>query len=102
PTLFRSSLGVGGVPAGIMHLLAHGFFKALLFLGSGSVIHGCHGEQDIGKMGALGGPIRVYFTTPPPEQWRVGGAGRKKQFSTQRCIGRSRKRPITWFWPASF
>src|SRR5215510_3445285 len=51
--LMMVSLGVGGVAAGIMHLLAHGFFKALLFLGSGSVIHGCHGEQDIRKMGGL-------------------------------------------------
>jgi NADH-quinone oxidoreductase subunit L len=51
--LMMVSLGVGGVAAGIMHLLAHGFFKALLFLGSGSVIHGCHDEQDIRKMGGL-------------------------------------------------
>ncbi|MGH8165000.1 MAG: NADH-quinone oxidoreductase subunit L, partial [Rhodanobacteraceae bacterium] len=49
--LMMVSLGVGGVAAGIMHLLAHGFFKALLFLGSGSVIHGCHEEQDIRRMG---------------------------------------------------
>src|SRR5437879_7761241 len=48
--LMMVSLGVGGVAAGIMHLLAHGFFKALLFLGGGSVIHGCHGEQDIRKI----------------------------------------------------
>src|SRR5438309_9465662 len=47
--LMMVSLGVGGVAAGIMHLLAHGFFKALLFLGAGSVIHGCHHEQDIRK-----------------------------------------------------
>src|SRR5437868_9512552 len=40
--LMMVSLGVGGVTAGILHLLAHGFFKALLFLGAGSVIHGCH------------------------------------------------------------
>src|SRR5438477_2703132 len=51
--LMMVSLGVGGVAAGMMHLLAHGFFKALLFLGAGSVIHGCHGEQDIRKMGGL-------------------------------------------------
>ena len=51
--LMMVSLGVGGVAAGIMHLLAHGFFKALLFLGSGSVIHACHEEQDIRKMGGL-------------------------------------------------
>src|ERR1700682_1619455 len=49
--LMMVSLGVGGVAAGIAHLLAHGFFKALLFLGAGSVIHGSHHEQDIRKMG---------------------------------------------------
>jgi NADH-quinone oxidoreductase subunit L len=61
--LMMVSLGVGGVPAGIMHLLAHGFFKALLFLGSGSVIHGCHHEQDIRKMGGLRKLMPVTFLT---------------------------------------
>src|SRR2546430_14541734 len=51
--LMMVSLGVGGVAAGIMHLLAHGFFKALLFLGAGSGIHCCHDEHDIRKMGGL-------------------------------------------------
>jgi NADH-quinone oxidoreductase subunit L len=61
--LMMVSLGVGGVAAGIMHLLAHGFFKALLFLGSGSVIHGCHGEQDVRKMGGLRRLMPVTFGT---------------------------------------
>src|SRR5947209_9980184 len=61
--LMMVSLGVGGVAAGILHLLAHGFFKALLFLGAGSVIHGCHGEQDIRKMGGLGRLMPVTFVT---------------------------------------
>jgi NADH-quinone oxidoreductase subunit L len=61
--LMMVSLGVGGVAAGIAHLLAHGFFKALLFLGSGSVIHGCHDEQDIRKMGGLRGLMPVTFFT---------------------------------------
>ncbi|MFL6597559.1 MAG: NADH-quinone oxidoreductase subunit L [Chthoniobacterales bacterium] len=61
--LMMVSLGVGGVAAGIMHLLAHGFFKALLFLGSGSVIHGCHGEQDIRKIGGLRRLMPVTFGT---------------------------------------
>ncbi len=61
--LMMVSLGVGGVAAGIMHLLAHGFFKALLFLGSGSVIHGCHEEQDIRRMGGLRGLMPVTFLT---------------------------------------
>ncbi|PYJ01686.1 MAG: NADH-quinone oxidoreductase subunit L [Verrucomicrobia bacterium] len=61
--LMMVSLGVGGVAAGIMHLLAHGFFKALLFLGAGSVIHGCHGEQDIRKMRGLRRLMPVTFVT---------------------------------------
>jgi len=61
--LMMVSLGVGGMAAGIMHLLAHGFFKALLFLGSGSVIHGCHHEQDIRKMGGLKKLMPVTFIT---------------------------------------
>ena len=46
-------LGVGGYVAGLFHLFTHAFFKALLFLGSGSIIHACHHEQDIRKMGGL-------------------------------------------------
>src|SRR5213080_2580677 len=61
--LMMVSLGVGGVAAGMMHLIAHGFFKALLFLGAGSVIHGCHQEHDIRKMGGLRGLMPVTFLT---------------------------------------
>jgi NADH-quinone oxidoreductase subunit L len=61
--LMMVSLGVGGVAAGITHLLAHGFFKALLFLGAGSVIHGCRHEQDIRKMGGLGRLMPITFGT---------------------------------------
>ena len=61
--LMMVSLGVGGVAAGLMHLLAHGFFKALLFLGSGSVIHASHHEQDIRKMGGLRKLMPVTFLT---------------------------------------
>ena len=61
--LMMVSLGVGGVVAGITHLLAHGFFKALLFLGSGSVIHASHHEQDIRKMGGLRKLMPVTFVT---------------------------------------
>jgi len=61
--LMMVSLGVGGVAAGIMHLLAHGFFKALLFLGAGSVIHGLHHEQDIRKMGGLRRLMPITFGT---------------------------------------
>ena len=61
--LMMVSLGVGGVAAGMMHLIAHGFFKALLFLGAGSIIHGCHHEQDIRKMGGLRSLMPVSFLT---------------------------------------
>ena len=47
------ALGVGAYTAGIFHLMTHAFFKALLFLGAGSVIHAMSGEQDMRKMGAL-------------------------------------------------
>jgi NADH-quinone oxidoreductase subunit L len=46
-------VGVGAFSAGIFHLMTHAFFKGLLFLGSGSVIHGMGGEQDMRKMGGL-------------------------------------------------
>src|SRR5437016_13890423 len=46
-------VGVGAFTAGIFHLITHAFFKACLFLGSGSVIHAMSGEQDIRRMGGL-------------------------------------------------
>jgi NADH-quinone oxidoreductase subunit L len=48
-----AGLGMGGVAVGMFHLITHAFFKSLLFMGAGSVIHGCHEEQDIRRMGAL-------------------------------------------------
>ena len=48
-----AGLGMGGVAVGMFHLITHAFFKALLFMGAGSVIHGCHEEQDIRHMGGL-------------------------------------------------
>jgi NADH-quinone oxidoreductase subunit L len=56
-------LGMGGVPVGMFHLITHAFFKALLFLGAGSVIHGCHEEQDIRRMGGLRKFMPVTFAT---------------------------------------
>ncbi len=51
--------GVGAYSAGIFHLFTHAFFKALLFLGSGSVIHAMHHEQDMRKMGGLAPKLRI-------------------------------------------
>jgi len=57
------ALGVGGWVAGLFHLITHACFKALLFLGSGSVIHGCHHEQDMLKMGGLYPKMRTTALT---------------------------------------
>jgi NADH-quinone oxidoreductase subunit L len=57
------ALGVGSVTAAMVHLIAHAFFKALLFLGAGSVIHGVHEEQDIRNMGGLRKYMPVTFIT---------------------------------------
>lgn len=54
--------GVGAFTAGVFHLMTHAFFKALLFLGSGSVIHALGGEQDIRKMGGLRKDLPVTYT----------------------------------------
>ena len=58
-----AAAGVGAWTAAIFHLMTHAFFKALLFLGAGSVIHGQHGEQDITKMGGLKSKLPVTFAT---------------------------------------
>jgi len=55
--------GVGAFTAAIFHLMTHAFFKALLFLGSGSVIHALSGEQDMRKMGGLKKYVPVTFAT---------------------------------------
>ena len=57
------ALGVGAFAAGIFHLMTHAFFKALLFLGAGSVIHAMSGEQDIRKMGGLWQKIPITART---------------------------------------
>ncbi len=57
------ALGVGAFAAGVFHVFTHAFFKALLFLGAGSVIHAMSGEQDMRNMGALSDKIPVTFRT---------------------------------------
>src|SRR3989442_2641040 len=57
------AMGVGAYAAGIFHLMTHAFFKACLFLGSGSVIHAMGGEQDMRKMGGLKDPIPYNLLT---------------------------------------
>ncbi len=57
------ALGTGAFSAGIFHLMTHAFFKALLFLGAGSVIHALSGEQDLRNMGGLRRKIPITFAT---------------------------------------
>lgn len=57
------AVGVGAYSAGIFHLMTHAFFKGLLFLGAGSVMHALSGELDIRKMGALRSKIPITFGT---------------------------------------
>jgi NADH-quinone oxidoreductase subunit L len=56
-------VGVGAFSAGIFHLMTHAFFKALLFLGAGAVIHGLHGEQDLRQMGGLFKHMKITAST---------------------------------------
>jgi NADH-quinone oxidoreductase subunit L len=57
------AIGLGGYTAGVFHVTTHAFFKALLFLGAGSVIHAMGGEQDIRKMGGLMKKLPITFIT---------------------------------------
>jgi NADH-quinone oxidoreductase subunit L len=57
------AMGMGAFGAGIFHLYTHAFFKALLFLGSGAVIHALHGEQDIRNMGGLRTELPITYKT---------------------------------------
>jgi NADH-quinone oxidoreductase subunit L len=57
------ALGLGAYEIAVFHVITHAFFKACLFLGSGSVIHGLHGEQDMRKMGGLKKAMPITFIT---------------------------------------
>ncbi len=61
--LMFAALGMGAYESGMFHVVTHAFFKALLFLGAGSVIHAMGGEQDMRSMGGLGKFIKITFAT---------------------------------------
>ncbi|MCL4768618.1 MAG: NADH-quinone oxidoreductase subunit L [Hyphomicrobiaceae bacterium] len=67
--------GIGAYSAGIFHLFTHGFFKALLFLGAGSVIHAMHHEQDMRSMGGLAPRIRFTWAMMLIGTLSLTGAG---------------------------
>jgi NADH-quinone oxidoreductase subunit L len=92
------ALGAGAFAAGIFHLMTHAFFKALLFLGAGSVIHAMSGEQDIQKMGGLWDGIPVTAKTFFVATLAIAGipplAG---FFSKDEILGRAFERhPALW------
>jgi NADH-quinone oxidoreductase subunit L len=98
-----AALGVGAFVAAIFHLMAHGFFKGLLFLGSGSVIHAVHEEQDMNNMGGLHRKIPVTHWTMLVGTLAIAGipplAG---FFSKDEILGESFKFGFYWVWAIGF
>ena len=94
-----ASLGVGAFTAAIFHLMTHGFFKGLLFLGSGSVIHAVHEEQDMRKMGGLRKKIPNTYRTMLIGAIAISGipplAG---FFSKDEILGEAFKNGFYWVW----
>jgi NADH-quinone oxidoreductase subunit L len=94
-----AALGVGAFTAAIFHLMTHGFFKGLLFLGSGSVIHAVHEEQDMRRMGGLRTKIPQTYWTMLIGAIAISGipplAG---FFSKDEILGESFKLGFQWVW----
>ncbi len=94
-----AALGVGAWTAAIFHLMTHGFFKGLLFLGSGSVIHAVHEEQDMRKMGGLAKKIPHTYRTMLIGSIAIAGipplAG---FFSKDEILGEAFKAGFYWVW----
>ncbi len=94
-----AALGVGAFTAAIFHLMAHGFFKGLLFLGSGSVIHSVHEEQDMRRMGGLAKKIPITYATMLVGSLAIAGipplAG---FFSKDEILGEAFKLGFPWVW----
>jgi NADH-quinone oxidoreductase subunit L len=94
-----AALGVGAFSAAIFHLMTHGFFKGLLFLGSGSVIHAVHDEQDMRRMGGLARKIPITYMTMLIGSLAIAGipplAG---FFSKDEILGEAFKLGFPWVW----
>jgi NADH-quinone oxidoreductase subunit L len=94
-----AALGVGAWTAAIFHLMTHGFFKGLLFLGSGSVIHAVHEEQDMRRMGGLAKKIPHTYRTMLIGSIAIAGipplAG---FFSKDEILGEAFKLGFAWVW----
>src|SRR5271170_6996683 len=90
--------GVGAFGAGVFHLMTHAFFKALLFLASGSVIHAMGGEQDMRKMGGLRKKIPVTFWTMLMATLAIAGAPGFSGFFSKDEILLAAQRSSTPLW----
>ncbi len=94
-----AALGVGAFTAAIFHLMSHGFFKGLLFLDSGSVIHSVHDEQDMNRMGGLWRKIPITHATMLIGTIAIAGipplAG---FFSKDEILGEAFKNGFVWVW----
>ena len=94
-----AALGIGAFTAAIFHLMTHGFFKGLLFLDSGSVIHAVHEEQDMRRMGGLSKKIRITYITMLIGSIAIAGipplAG---FFSKDEILGEAFKLGFQWVW----
>ena len=94
-----AALGVGAFTAAIFHLMTHGFFKGLLFLGSGSVIHSVEDEQDMRQMGGLSKKIPITYVTMLIGSFAIAGipplAG---FFSKDEVLAEAYKLGFYWVW----
>jgi NADH-quinone oxidoreductase subunit L len=98
-----ASLGVGAWTAAIFHLMSHGFFKGLLFLGSGSVIHAVDGEQDMRKMGGLARKIPTTYKTMLIGSVAIAGVPPLAGFfSKDEVLGGALKNGFLWVWAIGF
>ena len=98
-----ASLGVGAWTAAIFHLMTHGFFKGLLFLDSGSVIHAVDGEQDMRKMGGLARKIPTTYATMLIGSVAIAGVPPLAGFfSKDEILGGAFKNGFLWVWAVGF
>ena len=98
-----ASLGVGAWTAAIFHLMTHGFFKGLLFLDSGSVIHAVGDEQDMRKMGGLWRKIPITYTTMLIGAVAISGVPPLAGFfSKDEVLGGAFKNGFLWVWAIGF
>jgi NADH-quinone oxidoreductase subunit L len=98
-----AALGVGAWTAAIFHLMSHGFFKGLLFLDSGSVIHAVHEEQDMRRMGGLWRKIPITYWTMLVGSIAIAGIPPLSGFfSKDEILASAYKSGFVWVWAVGF